>query len=583
MIKKGEADLQFSNWVKTNIMLAKPRDLYLYAGRGLGKTTDIMACRSEDIVREMPRGMFVFTSDTYINLMTNIVPNIILGWEQRYDFYEGKHFVVDEEPPADWDRPYYSRTFEYKHTISTWNGCKFFLTSLDRPSANAGLSVVHIFGDESKYLREKKLNKLFPTLRGDPKIFGHSPYFLGKTFVSDMANPMVNEDDWMLRMADNMDKKQIVMAIQAGMVVNEIERELYELNTNYANGPALTTSPTPLKGGVSRTSLLSNDRSIINVQRKMERWMERWNKIRMGSVMFQIVSSYANADILTANYFANLLETLDFEEFKTAVLSIRKTLATNERFYAKLDNKHFYQDGYDYSLVDRHKLRDEFKETSLMLRYCNHDAALEGGFDSGNMLSMVIGQQRNEGEYRVLKNFYTIPPRWIRELADGFTDYFKFHRNKVFYLWYDRAANQYRSVGQDVATKLKNAIEKDRFGKSTGWEVKLMSLGQADILHTEEYDLMMVMLGESDRRLPKIRIDEYNCKELKSSLELAPVKPGTGKEKVMKDKTSERLAPGRLPMESTNMSDAFKYLICRHEWLKALAEKVARDYTVKVY
>lgn len=565
MIKKDDREVHFSNWVKTNIMLAKPRDLYLYAGRGLGKTTDILAGRSEDVVREMPRGMFVFTSDTYMNLMTNIVPNIILGWEQRYDFYEGRHFVVDEEPPADWERPYYSRTFQYKHTISTWNGCKFFLTSLDRPSANAGLSVVHIFGDESKYLKERKLNKLFPTLRGDPKIFGHSPYFLGKTFVSDMANPMINEDDWMLRMADNMDKQQIVRAIQTGMVVNEIENELYNLEEEFK---------TPAQG---------NDKVVINARRKLERWIERYNKIRKGSVFFQIASSYVNADILTVDYFENLRRTLDFEEYKTAVLSIRKTIATNQRFYAKLDPRHFYSDGYDYTLIDRHRIRDEFRETSLMLRYCNHDGHLEAGFDSGNMLSFVVGQQRSESEYRVLKNFYTIPPKWIRELADGFTEYFRFHRRKELYLWYDRAANQYRSIGQDVATKLKNAIEKDRHGKETGWVVKLMSLGQADILHTEEYDLMMVMMGETDRRFPKIRIDEFNCRELKSSLEMAPIKPGTGKEKVMKDKSSERLAPGRLPMESTNMSDAFKYLICRHEWLRALDVKQVRDYQVKVY
>lgn len=566
--KSDDREMAFSNWVKTNIMLAKPRDLYLYAGRGLGKTTDILAGRSEDIVREMPRGMFVFTSDTYMNLMTNIVPNIIMGWEQRYDFYEGKHFVVDEEPPADWDRPYYSRTFQYKHTISTWNGCKFFLTSLDRPSANAGLSVVHIFGDESKYLREKKLNKLFPTLRGDPKMFGMSPYFLGKTFVSDMANPMVNEDDWMLRMEENMDREQIVTAIQTGLVVNEIERELYE------------SEMARERGDITREE---SDRVILNTRRKLERWVDRHRKVRAGAVFFQIVSSYANADILTPDYFENLLKTLDFEEYKTAVLSIRKTLATNERFYAKLADRHFYQDGYDYTLVDRHKLRDEFKETSLMLRYCNHDGPLEGGFDSGNMLSLVIGQQRSEGEYRVLKNFYTIPPRWIRELADGFVEYFQFHRRKELLLWYDRAANQYRSVGQDVATKLKNSIEKDRFGKATGWTVKLMSIGQSDILHTEEYDLMMVMMGETDRRFPKIKIDEFNCRELKSSLELAPLKAGTGKEKVMKDKSSERMAPNRLPMESTNMSDAFKYLICRHEWLKALGAREVRDYTVRVY
>jgi hypothetical protein len=560
-LDREEHDIQFSNWVKTNIMLAKPRDLYLYAGRGLGKTTDIIAGRSEDVVREMPRGMFVFTSDTYMNLMTNIVPNIIQGWEQRYDFYEGTHFVVDQEPPANWDKPYYSRTFQYKHTISTYNGCKFFLTSLDRPSANAGLSVVHIFGDESKYLREKKLNKLFPTLRGDPKLFGHSPYFMGKTFVSDMANPMLGEDDWMLRMEENMDKEQIVQAIQVGLVVNDINIELFEAREKGLPGAA-----------------------IENIKRKLALWEQRWTKARRGTVFFSIVSSYANAEILTADYFDNLLKTLDFEEYKTSVLSIRKTLANNERFYARLDDKHFYADGYDYTLVDRHNISDELKENSLMLKYCDHDAPLEAGFDSGNMLSFVIGQEANDGSvYRILKNFHTLPPKWIRDLGTMFTEYFQHHRRKQLYLWYDRAANQYRSIGQDVATKLKNAIEKDRFGKSTGWEVKLMSIGQADILHTEEYDLMNVIMAESDKRFPKLRIDQFNCKELKSSLELAPVMPGTGNEKVKKDKRSEKLAPNRLPMESTNMSDAFKYLICRAEWLNAMKDKKVRDYKVGVY
>jgi len=553
-------DVEFSNWIKTNIMLAKPRDLYLYAGRGTGKSTDILAARVEDVVRELPRGMFVFTSDTYMNLMTNIVPNIIMGLEQRYDFYEGLHFVVDEEPPASWDRPYSNRTFHYKHTISTWNGCKFFLTSLDRPSANAGLSVVHIFGDESKYLREKKLNKLFPTLRGNPKLYGHSPYFLGKTFVSDMANPLIGEDDWMVRMEANMDRREIIKAIQAGLVVNEISLELFEAIENN-----------------------HSEQKIRNIQRNLERWQERWKKQRFGTTFFANVSSYANADVLTYDYFENLLKTLDFEEYKTAVLGIRKTLATNERFYAKLADKHFYGDGYDYTIVDRHGLRDSFKESSLMLRYCNHDEPLEAGFDSGNMLSLVIGQQRDLADYRVLKNFYTLPPKWLRELADNFLEYFKYHRQKKLFLWYDRAANAYRSVGQDIASKVKKAIETDRKGDATGWHVELMSIGQRDILHTEEYDLMNVVLGETDKRFPKIHIDMYNCKELKSSLELAPLLPGKGKEKVQKDKTSEKLPPNRLPMESTNMSDAFKYLLCREDFLRALAANQVRDYTVRIY
>ena len=564
-VSREDGDLHYSNWVKSNIMLAKPRDLYLYAGRGTGKSADILAARAEDVIREMPGSLFVFTSDTYMNLMTNVLPTILGGWEQRYDFYEGLHFVVDEEPPADWARPYSGRTFNYQHTVSTQNGCKFFLTSLDRPSANAGLSVVHIFGDESKYMREKKLNKLFPTLRGDPALFGHSPYYLGKTFVSDMANPLVGEDDWMLRMEANMNRTEIIKAIQVGLVVNDISIELWQARLD----------------GLS-------DRIITNIENKLRRWEERWMKARWtekgeGSTFFAMISSYANADILTGSYFDNLMKTLDFEEYKTAVLTMRKSLARGERFYPKLDEKHFYADGYDYTVIDRYKIRETITDSSLLLRYCRLDEPLDAGFDVGNMCSLVIGQPRGIEEYRILKNFYTIPPKWLRELGDQFIEYFQHHRKKVLYLYYDRAANSYKKVGEDVANKLKQVLEKDRWGKATGWEVKLMSLGQGDILHTEEYNLMNVMMDETDRRLPKLRIDQFNCKELKSSLECAPSKPGTGNEKIRKDKTSEQLPAHRLPMESTNMSDAFKYLMCRKEWLDYSRDVMVRDYEIRIY
>jgi hypothetical protein len=38
--------------------------------------------------------------------------------------------------------------------------------------------------------------------------------------------------------------------------------------------------------------------------------------------------------------------------------------------------------------------------------------------------------------------------------------------------------------------------------------------------------------------------------------------------RIMKVKKSEKLAIMRLPLESTNMSDAFKYLICRRKYLQ---------------
>ena len=55
-------------------------------------------------------------------------------------------------------------------------------------------------------------------------------------------------------------------------------------------------------------------------------------------------------------------------------------------------------------------------------------------------------------------------------------------------MFYDRAGNQYEKVKQDLAGKLKQAIEKDRNGKRTGWTVTLESRNQGTIYTWDEYD-----------------------------------------------------------------------------------------------
>ena len=52
---------------------------------------------------------------------------------------------------------------------------------MDTPSSGAGNSYQHLFGDESKYIEKKRIDKLFPALRGPATLFGHSPYYLGAT------------------------------------------------------------------------------------------------------------------------------------------------------------------------------------------------------------------------------------------------------------------------------------------------------------------------------------------------------------------------------------------------------------------
>jgi len=109
-------------------------------------------------------------------------------------------------------------------------------------------------------------------------------------------------------------------------------------------------------------------------------------------------------------------------------------------------------------------------------------------------------------------------------------------------------------------------MEKDLSGKPTGWSVRLISLGQGNIPHDAEYDLMNQMMGEKTPRLPVLLIDRFECKELKSQLELAPLEKDS-KGRMMKVKKSDKFPLSRLPMESTNFTDAFKYLICRQQFL----------------
>jgi hypothetical protein len=546
-LSREEIEYRFSNWVSMMVDIIKPKNLYFVGGRGTAKTEDIIAKRSIDIIYSMPRATFAFISDTYVNALTNIVPNMMTGWA-RQGFIEDittdgnrrpGHFVCDRAPPADFDKPA-SITLEHKHTISTFNGCRFLIKSLDRPSSNAGISTVHNFGDEAKYHKEDKLKKSFPTLRGDVMIYGHSPYFMGQTFLTDMPNPADGEDDWILRMKNQMDLKQIIATFYQALLVNKIEYEMYCANNAKAD-----------------------IRTIEKISARLVRENERLLKVRRNSTLFITVSSLANIDILTFEYLVTQFNSLEYEEFKTAILSMKASLGIGARFYSQLTDKHFYEDGYNYDYYDQFGLRDNIARTSAGLRYIQHNQPLDAGYDAGNMMSMVIGQEQGH-VLRCLKNLYTLSPDWIPELGQQFCSFFEPHKNKVLNLYYDRSANNYRNAKQDYASQMKHAIEFTKSGIRTGWRVNLMSIGQGNIEGDEEYDIMNQMLGEKNPRLPIVLIDKFECRELKSSLDLAPLEKNS-RGKIIKVKKSEKLPIKRLPMESTNMSDAYKYLVCNRK------------------
>ena len=547
--KNLDVETRFASWIKMVVDLIAPKVLILIAGRGTAKTSDIIAERSMDINYDMPGSFQVFVADTYVNALKNVVPTLLEGWERK-GWRNGTHYVTDERPPSHFKLPY-KPVSQYKHTISVFNGCFYNIVSMDQPTGAAGNSYQHMYGDEVRYLDPDKLKKLTPAIRGEYVRFGHSVYYRGRTFTTDMPNVSEGDFDWSLDQEKNMDVEQIKLALQVALVMNEIKKELYN-------------------------SIQDNDKShAIALRKNLQRWTERWVRARKDSTFFYVVSSYVNVDVLTSGYFSDSLQALGIEEFKSSILSLKPELKKGKKFYVNLGDHHFYDDGVISSYYDKYAIGEEIEESSLALRYINHDAELDAGQDFGNQCSLVFGQEIGR-YYYCLKSLYTLAPESSKELAILFLAFFKHHKNKVLNLYYDRSGNQYSRLKKDWAFEMQNHIEKMN-GEPTGWKVNLMNRNQATIFHDEEFNYAKKLMGEYYDGIPKLKIDRYQCRELKSSLELAKTKvkknTRTGSTEILKDKSSESLPLKKLPMFSTNFSDAFKYLMWRAKWVKIAGNK----------
>ncbi|MFP9114300.1 hypothetical protein ACLI1A_10165 [Flavobacterium sp. RHBU_3] len=546
-------DLRYATKVQAMIDLIAPNSLAVIGGRGTTKTTILMARRSMDVIRSMPGSYQVFLADTYVNAMRILIPTLVNeGWYKE-GWHEGKHFVADIRPPAHFDKPY-KPPMSYKHTLSIYNGTFIQIGSADQPSSLAGNSYQHYYADEVRVIKFEKAKRISPAIRGARELFGHSPYYLGRTFMTDMPNILSGDDDWIYNLQAEMDLDQVKLCLEAGFIVNDIKIEFMA------------------------AVQLGDKAEARRLQKLLLQWMHRWYSLRKTTTLFYVISTLTNVDLLGDEWFFTQLSSLGPEEFKTAILSLPINIKQGEKFYANLSDHHFYDDGVNneyyinkYSLLEAASI----KESSQALRYIKHDKKLEAGVDFGDMLSLVTGQ--TNGNYlHILKDFHTLPPQSTRELADQFLEFYAGHKFKVLDLYYDRAGNAYSQIKRDWASELAKAIMFDKNGKPTGWRVNLMSVGQGNILQEEEYKFAKELLGETVQGLPKVRIDKFQCKHLKSSLELTKMLVKVDKDgvkKIHKDKSSEKLPMAKRPMHSTNFSDAFKYLVFRPEWVNRTRER----------
>lgn len=386
--KDDGCDVQYAHilqvlcdWVATTVFV-------LIGGRGLAKSTVIMARRSYQCVYDMPGGAFAFVCNTYQNLTDNIMPAVqkgwgLMGWQEDRDYIKGRR------PPESWRRRCSVIVDDYTHVYSFPNGSVIFLGSLDNPSLLAGKSVLHLFFDEAKYDKEQKVNRALPILRGDAITYGRSVLFLGMTITTDMPDITEGEFDWFFRFAAEMDVNRIVDIVKVASARNELLIKIERQRRR--EKPSQTV--------------------LTRLNNQLKRYDQGLRNMRHGQTFFFNASSFVNIQILTAEYIRRLYNgALELHEFQKSVLGMRPGLKRELRFYILWGEQHKYYDGTEDG---------QPAQFCRQLIHLHRDHGLEAGLDFGNMNSLVVSQP--DGRYqRVHKTFYVLPPNTLRQLADQF-------------------------------------------------------------------------------------------------------------------------------------------------------------------
>ena len=550
-----EMERIYMNSMQVMVNLLDPNKVVVEAARASGKTSEVTVNRIVRVADSMPAELSFLAHRTYVALLTNIWPNIQAAFSRQITVngrprcmleYGIDYIAGESKIPEHFRKPRYPISYP-KHSILFRNGHHIQLVSSDQPDSVAGRSGVHAFVEEMKHNDGEKLKtRLFPSLRGSSAEIRKSPYYQGWTGVSDTARVDLNEDDWFERYEDQNNPQLLSEIATVAVHVNKAVYKRMELLTAQKN----TTNPVTLEK--IRLELKKYDRQI-------SMWTPRLADMRRNATLYIRASSFVNKDILGPKFFKTQLDTLDMDEFLTAICAVRHKYVVN-KFFANYDKeKHQFSDGYIYDSIMKLDLKDHFIITARYLKYYDKSAPLYIGYDPGHFSSLVCGQPKKYGkEFRLLKEFFCFYPDEQPELARQVYEFFgRDCRNKRIVLYPDRAGNKRREELEQITTDsraLKRELE------SYGFEVQLMNEGQATIYHWQQFKLMLLLFGDRSNALPHVFIDENECPNLCSAIPLSPRKSTNGR--IELDKSSEVKIPlHRQAGLTTQIPSAFIYLM----------------------
>lgn len=493
----------------------------LIAGRGLGKSEGVLAPKSAKCyLGTMPRGTGVFVQATYSQAFTRTLPGLIAGW-QRLGYIMDHHFLVGRKPTEKWKKQWrwqgpYRPPLNYKYFISWWNGGGAHIISQDRTGSSNGITVDWINGDEGKLLNEEKLKtELFPANRGIIPAFAGNPYHHGITFTTDM--PVGTGGRWLLDMVSKMDRAVVNQIWELQLVLFKLKK-LYEKGTK------------PVKAELVKQFEVIND---------------ELNALRKGLVYYHEASTLDNIHALGIDYIKQQLRDTSAFQFDTQILNLRP-LKLEDGFYPDFDEEYHGYFAEEETYFDKTEI--DFLNPVFDCRKdkdVDANAPLHIGLDYNRRIHPISIGQVTPTQIKALKGLHSLYPKKLKEAIDLFVNYYKPHKRKLVYYWYDHTA-----VGDQHETRQCDDVI--NLLRKNGWIVKPMYIGQQPG-HEERYRMWGDLFTENGKYNKVFRINRENCE--KKILAICQAQAEERKNGFGKDKKTEH-DPNFPADESTHYTDA---------------------------
>lgn len=509
-------------------MAINANEMYIVAGRGLGKSQGILAPHDFRCLQLMPRGCGMLIGANYRKMMSDLIPPYVagleaLGFKRDVDYVIG---MSDIPKKKGWPDPYIAPEKDArKFFLHTRLGSGIRFASQDRKVTMNGTEVDWIKGDEAKQLNYERFKKeIIPTNRGRENLWAGLPEHHSILFTTDKLFDRKG-GDWIMTMKHRVDAKLIEQIMQLQCVIAE-EEEKYI-------GVALPD----------------------DVSKKLNTYRKYLAEAQCMAVAFIEADSLENIDALGWRTIKRWQNNLTPAEFNIAIMN-KDNIKMDGGFYPNLSFEHHGYDATDYFRTDQSNFDFSAANnyTCLDDKDCRLTQDLEICIDWGGHMNGLVVVQESQQQISCINAMHVKPPQTYKDLAINFCNYYRHHKTRTVYMWYDPSGNNARADSATTYAQEFMAILRDN-----GWTVIPRDSIRTNPLHHDKHLLWQYILEEKDERFPKFRMNRHNCEHVFTSMLNAPIK--IGRSGFEKDKSSERKTSGILPENATHYSDMIDLII----------------------